>query len=162
MTALFMGVDKAIDAVPGMKTTMDIASKDDYQKLASIKNAQQLAKREFKGSTNYVNNGNLSKDLKQSFDTSNMPGMENIKGLDEVSNILNDNEILEKAKSMSSLDEIFDLVGLFEHPKAQEIKEGVMSILESLSIINDFDPPDQTLGEYLCECTTCKQTKNTF
>ena len=193
MAALLMGVGKAIDAVPGMKTAMDIASRDDFQKLASNKNVQQLAKRGFKGATNYVNNGNLSKDLKRSkkklskltknigknginigsnvnvnFDTGNipgmenMPGMENIKGLDEVSNILNDNEILEKAKSMSSLDEIFDLVGLFEHPKAQEIKEAVMSILESLSIINDFDPPDQTLGEYLCECTTCKQTKNTF
>lgn len=84
------------------------------------------------------------------------------KKVDDVSNMLKDTEMIEKAKSMSSLDEIFDLVGLYEHPKAQEIKQTVMNVLESLRIVNNVAPPEQSLGEYLCECSTCTQTKTTF
>jgi len=65
MAGLLMGIGKAIDTVPGMKTALDIANREDVKKLTSNKAVQDLAKRGYKGATNYINNGNLSKDLKR-------------------------------------------------------------------------------------------------
>lgn len=67
-----------------------------------------------------------------------------------------------EADSMSAIEEIFEMVGLNKHPQGEQIKVAVMSFMESISVPDNYIPAEQTLGQYLAECTTCKQTQKTF